>query len=115
MDKMVTGDLESQDTNDGGANGSSLVATMILHPMVRDLAFSASKKAQNRVLRQVAGLMQQSTQYQRNNPHVYPLIDLTSAIFETIFKSLDEADLDTDRQAIFGAFIEAFQAFVDPI
>jgi hypothetical protein len=46
MDKMVTGNLESQDANDGGANGSSLVATMILHPMVRDLAFSASKKAQ---------------------------------------------------------------------
>jgi hypothetical protein len=66
---MVTGNLESQDTNDGGANGSSLVATMILHPMVRDLAFSASKKAQNRVLKQVAGFnatihtvsMQQST------------------------------------------------------
>jgi hypothetical protein len=56
MDKMVTGDLESQDTNDGGANGSSLVATTILHPMVRDLAFSASKKAKNRVLKQVAGL-----------------------------------------------------------
>jgi hypothetical protein len=55
MDKMVTGNLESQDTKDGGANGSSLVATMILHPMVRDLAFSASKKAQNRVLKQVAG------------------------------------------------------------
>jgi hypothetical protein len=55
MDKRVTGDLESQDTNDGGANGSSLVATTILHPMVRDLAFSASKKAQNRVLKQVAG------------------------------------------------------------
>jgi hypothetical protein len=69
MDKMVTGDLESQDTNDGGANGSSLVATTILHPMVRDLAFSASKKAQNRGLKQVAGfnatihtvLTQQST------------------------------------------------------
>jgi hypothetical protein len=52
---MVTGDLESQDTNYGGANGSSLVATAILHPMVRDLAFSASKKAQNRFLKQVAG------------------------------------------------------------
>jgi hypothetical protein len=55
MDKMVTGDLESQDTNYGGANGSSLVATVILHPMVRDLAFSASMKAQNRVLKQVTG------------------------------------------------------------
>jgi hypothetical protein len=55
MDKMVTGDLESQDTNDGGANGSSLVATSILHPMVCDLAFAASKKAHNRVLKQVAG------------------------------------------------------------
>jgi hypothetical protein len=56
MDKMVTGDLESQDSNDGGANGSSLVATMILHPMMRDLAFSASNKAQNRVLKQAAAL-----------------------------------------------------------
>ncbi len=54
MDKMVTGDLESQDSNDGGANGSSLVATTILHPMVRALAFSASNKAQNRVLKQAA-------------------------------------------------------------
>jgi hypothetical protein len=54
MDKMVTGDLESQDSNDGGANDSSLVATTILHPMVRDLAFSASNKAQNRVLKQAA-------------------------------------------------------------
>jgi hypothetical protein len=39
MDKMATEDLESQNTNDGGANGSNLVATTILHPMVRDLAF----------------------------------------------------------------------------
>jgi hypothetical protein len=54
--------------------------------------------------------MQQSTQHQRNNPHVYPLINLTSAIFETIFKSLVEAELDTNRQAIFGAFVEVFQA-----
>jgi hypothetical protein len=38
---MVKGDLESQDSNDGGANGSSLVAATILHPMVHDLAFSA--------------------------------------------------------------------------
>jgi hypothetical protein len=54
MDKMVMGDLESQDTNDGGDNGSSLVATTILHPMVHDLASLASKKAQNCVLKQVA-------------------------------------------------------------
>ncbi len=54
MDKMVTGDLESQDSNDGGANGSTLLATTILHPMVRNLAFSASNKAQNRVLKQAA-------------------------------------------------------------
>jgi hypothetical protein len=47
MDKMVTGDVESQDSNDGGANGSSLVATTILHPMVHDLAFVASKKAKS--------------------------------------------------------------------
>jgi hypothetical protein len=41
MNKMGTEDLESQNINDGGANGSSLIATTILHPMVRDLAFSA--------------------------------------------------------------------------
>jgi hypothetical protein len=51
MDKMATEDLESQNTNDGGANGSTLVATTILHPMVRDLAFLAPNKAQKRVLR----------------------------------------------------------------
>jgi hypothetical protein len=44
MDKMVTRDLESQDSNDGGTNGSRLVATTILHPMVRDLAFSGLKQ-----------------------------------------------------------------------
>jgi hypothetical protein len=54
MDKMVTGDLESQDSNDGGDNGSSSVATTILHPMVRALAFSAPNKAQNPVLKQAA-------------------------------------------------------------
>jgi hypothetical protein len=54
MDKMATEDLESKDSNDGGANGSSLVATTILHLMVRDLAFSASNKAQNCVLKQAA-------------------------------------------------------------
>jgi hypothetical protein len=56
MDEMVTGDLESHNSNNGGANGSSLVATTILLPMVRDLAFSASNKAQNRVLKQAAAL-----------------------------------------------------------
>jgi hypothetical protein len=56
MDEIVTGDLESQKSNNGGANGSSLVATTILHPIVRDLAFSASNKAQNRVLKQAAAL-----------------------------------------------------------
>jgi hypothetical protein len=45
MVKMVTGDLESKDSNDGSANGSTLLATTILHPMVQDLAFSASNKA----------------------------------------------------------------------
>jgi hypothetical protein len=54
MDKMVTGDLESQSSNDGGANGSSLIATTILHSMVHDLAFSASNKAQKRVFKQAA-------------------------------------------------------------
>jgi hypothetical protein len=56
MDKMAWEDLESQNSNDGGANGSTLIATTILHPMVRDLAFSASNKAQNRVLKQAAAL-----------------------------------------------------------
>jgi hypothetical protein len=54
MDKMVTGDLESQNSNDGGANGSSLIATTIMRPMVQDLAFSASNKAQKRVFKQAA-------------------------------------------------------------
>jgi hypothetical protein len=48
---MVTGDLESHASNNGGTNGSSLVATTILHLMVRNLAFAASNKAQNRVLK----------------------------------------------------------------
>jgi hypothetical protein len=39
-----------------GANGSGLVAMTILHPMVRDLAFLASNKAQNRVSKQAAAL-----------------------------------------------------------
>jgi hypothetical protein len=51
---MVSEVLERQNSNDGGANGSTLIATTILHPMVRDLAFSASMKAQNRVLKHVA-------------------------------------------------------------
>jgi hypothetical protein len=55
MEKMVTADLGSQDSNDGCADGSSsLVATTILHPMVQDLAFAASSKDQNRVLKQAA-------------------------------------------------------------
>jgi hypothetical protein len=98
MDKMVTGDLESQDSNDGGDNGSSLVATTILHPMVHALAFLAPNKAQNPVLKQAAAFTQQSKQHQRNNPYVYPLINLTS-----IFKSFFKAELDTNRRAIFRA------------
>jgi hypothetical protein len=47
---------ESQNSNDGGANGSSLIATTTLYPMVQDLAFSASNKAQKRVLKQAAAL-----------------------------------------------------------
>jgi hypothetical protein len=46
MEKTLTADLGSQNSNDGGGNGSSLVATTILHPMVQNLA--ASNKAQNR-------------------------------------------------------------------
>jgi hypothetical protein len=37
MDKMATEDLESQNIHDGGTNGSSLIATTILHPMVTRL------------------------------------------------------------------------------
>jgi hypothetical protein len=66
MDEMVTGDLESQNSNNRGANGSSLVATTILHPMVRDLAFSASNKAQNRVLKQAAALKRDADTEFRN-------------------------------------------------
>ena len=66
MDKMVTGDLESKDSNDGGANGSSLLATTILHPMVQDLAFSASNKAQNRVSKQAAALKRDADTEFRN-------------------------------------------------
>ena len=54
MDKMVTGDFESRNSDDGGANGSTVVAATILHLMVRDLAFSALNKAQNRVFKQAA-------------------------------------------------------------
>jgi hypothetical protein len=62
MDKMITADLESQETNDGGANGSSIIDTTIMHPMVQDLAFSASNKAQKRVLKQAATEQPMTTQ-----------------------------------------------------
>jgi hypothetical protein len=64
MDKMVTGDLESKDSNDGGANGSSLLAMTNL--MVQDLAFSASNKAQNRVSKQTAALKRDADTKFRN-------------------------------------------------
>jgi hypothetical protein len=64
---MVTGDLESQNSNNGGANGSSLIATTILHPMVRDLAFSASNKAQKRVLKQAAALVKRDADTESRN------------------------------------------------
>ena len=66
MDKMVTAGLESQETNDGGANGSSLIDTTIMHPMVQDLAFSASDKAQKRVLKQAAALKRDADTEFRN-------------------------------------------------
>ena len=66
MDKMVTGDMESNESNDGGSNGSSLVATTILHPMVQDLAFAASNKAQKRVLKQAAALKRDADTEFRN-------------------------------------------------
>jgi hypothetical protein len=66
MDKMVSEVLESKNSNDGGANGSTLIATAILHPMVRALAFSASNKAQNRVLKQAATLKRDADTEFRN-------------------------------------------------
>ena len=66
MDKMALEVLESQNSNDGGANSSTLIATTILHPMVRDLAFSASNKAQNRVLKQAAALKRDADTKFRN-------------------------------------------------
>jgi hypothetical protein len=66
MDKMVTAGLESQETNDGGANGSRLIDTTIMHPMVQDLAFSASDKAQKRVLKQAAALKRDAATEFRN-------------------------------------------------
>jgi hypothetical protein len=66
MDEMVTGDLESRNSNDGGANGSSLIATTILHPMVRDLAFWFSNKAQKRVLKQASALKRDANTEFRN-------------------------------------------------
>jgi uncharacterized protein (DUF2236 family) len=66
MDKMASKVLESQNSNDGGADGSTLIATTILHPMVRDLASSASNKAQNRVLKQAAALKRDADTEFRN-------------------------------------------------
>ena len=51
---MVAGDFESQASDNGGTNGSTLVATTILHPKVRNLAFAASYKAQKIILKQAA-------------------------------------------------------------
>ena len=62
MEKMVTGDLESQASDNGGTNGSTLVATTILHPMVCDLAFASSDKAQKIVLKQAATEQPMTTQ-----------------------------------------------------
>jgi hypothetical protein len=83
MDKMVAGDLESQDSI-------------------------------NEFWSRRLPLTQQSTQHQRNNPHVHLLIDHTSAIFEAIFKSFVEAELDTNRRAIFGAFVERLRPRTRP-
>jgi hypothetical protein len=53
-EEMVTAHLGSQCSKDGGAKGSSLVATTILHTIVQDLAFAAWNRAQNRILKQAA-------------------------------------------------------------
>jgi hypothetical protein len=69
MEKMVTGDLESQALASihGGTNGSSLLDNTILHPMVRDLAFAASNKAQNHVLKQAAALKRDAEDIEFSN------------------------------------------------
>jgi hypothetical protein len=54
MEKTVTTDLGNQNSNDGGGNRSNLLASTILHPMAQNLAFVATNKAQNRVLKQAA-------------------------------------------------------------
>ena len=66
MAKTVTANLESQTTDNGGTNGSSLTDTTILHPMVRDLAFVASNKAQKIVLKQAAALKRDADTEFRN-------------------------------------------------
>ena len=66
MVKMVTEDLDSQASNNGGTNGSSLIDTTILHPMVQDLAYSASNKAQKRVLKQAAAMKRDADTKFRN-------------------------------------------------
>ncbi len=66
MAKTVTANLESQTTDNGGTNGSSLTYTTILHPMVRDLAFVASNKAQKIVLKQAAALKRDADTESRN-------------------------------------------------
>jgi hypothetical protein len=56
VEKTVMADSGSQDSNDGGGDGSSLVATTILHPMVQGLAFVSLNKAQKHVLKHAAAL-----------------------------------------------------------
>jgi hypothetical protein len=56
MKKTVMADLGSQASNNGSTNGSSLIDTTILHPMVCDFAFAASDKAQKIILKQTAAL-----------------------------------------------------------
>jgi hypothetical protein len=76
MEKTVTADLGSQNSNDGGGNGSSLLATTILHPMVQNLAFAATNKAQNRVLKHAAAFNATIHTASTQQSTVYPLIDL---------------------------------------
>jgi hypothetical protein len=66
MDKIVTADLGSQASNNGGANGSTLIDTTILHPMVQDLAFAASDKAQKIILKKAAAFKRDADTKFRN-------------------------------------------------
>jgi hypothetical protein len=55
MEKTITADLGSQASHNAVTNGSTLIHTTIMDPMMRDLVFMASDKAQNIVSKLAAG------------------------------------------------------------